>query len=117
VRRARDGRGLKPSSPRVGGMSAKRSDTLAPRSCQAQDVAALIGLLALLEGELMEGGVPERLSARVRDRLERVGLLGAGEFPDWPRLSVAESDRPGCRPRLPSLGRQLAGRGLAGSYP
>jgi hypothetical protein len=71
-------------------MSTKGSDTLAPRSCQAQDVAALIGLLALLEGELMEGGVPERLSARVRDRLERVGLLGAGGTERELRQSISD---------------------------
>ena len=59
-------------------MSAHGSDALAPRSCHARDLAALIGLLALLEGGLMAGELPEHLSARVRDRLERVGLLGVG---------------------------------------
>jgi hypothetical protein len=38
----------------------------------------LIGLLALLEGELMAGAVPESLSRRIRDRLERVGILRSG---------------------------------------
>jgi hypothetical protein len=71
-------------------MSAKGSDALAPRSCHAQDVAALIGLLALLEGELMAGGVPERLSARVRDRLERVGLLGTGGTERDLRQSISD---------------------------
>lgn len=59
-------------------MSASGSDALAPRSCHAPDLAALIGLLALLEGELMAGAVPESLSRRIRDRLERVGILRSG---------------------------------------
>jgi hypothetical protein len=46
------------------------SDALAPRSCRAADVAAVIVLLALLEGELMTGGVSQRLSRRIRDRLD-----------------------------------------------
>ncbi|BBH67693.1 hypothetical protein ACTI_43780 [Actinoplanes sp. OR16] len=38
-------------------------------------MAGLIGVLALLEGELMGDGVPPHLSNRIRDRLERAGLL------------------------------------------
>jgi hypothetical protein len=68
-------------------MSATGSDALAPRSCHAPDMAALIGLLALLEGELMAGGVPERLSRRIGDRLERVGLVRAG----WTERDLRQS--------------------------
>ncbi|GGL21491.1 hypothetical protein GCM10012284_65110 [Mangrovihabitans endophyticus] len=71
-------------------MSASGSDALAPRSCRAPDVAALIGLLALLEGELMAGGVPEHLSRRIRDRLERVGLLGAAGTERDLRQSISD---------------------------
>jgi hypothetical protein len=53
-------------------------------------VAALIGLLALLEGELMAGGVPEHLSRRIRDRLEQVGLLGAGGTERDLRQSISD---------------------------
>jgi hypothetical protein len=56
-------------------MSANASDELAPRLCRAQDVAALIGLLAMIEGEIMAGEVPPRLSDRIRRRLERKTLL------------------------------------------
>ncbi|WP_196420401.1 hypothetical protein [Actinoplanes aureus] len=59
-------------------MSADGSDALAPRHCHAQDLAALIGLLALLEGELTAGHVPERLSRRIGSRVERAGLLAGG---------------------------------------
>jgi hypothetical protein len=58
-------------------MNAYNSKAVAPRSCEARDVAGLIGILALLEGELMTEGVPEHLSGRIRDRLARVGLLGS----------------------------------------
>jgi hypothetical protein len=37
-------------------------------------VAAVIVLLALLEGELMTGGVSQRLSRRIRDRLDVDGI-------------------------------------------
>jgi hypothetical protein len=71
-------------------MSATGSDALAPRSCHAPDIAALIGLLALLEGELMAGAVPEHLSRRIRDRLERVELLGAGATERDLRQSISD---------------------------
>jgi len=63
---------------RVVGMSGNVADGLAPRSCQPRDLSALIGLLAVLEGELMTGEVSPHLSGRIRDRFERVGLLDAG---------------------------------------
>jgi hypothetical protein len=53
-------------------------------------MAALIGLLALLEGELMAGGVPERLSRRIGDLLERVGLVGAGGTERDLRQSISD---------------------------
>jgi hypothetical protein len=71
-------------------MSASGSDVLAPRSCHAADLAALIGFLALLEGELMAGGIPEHLSGRIQDRLERVGLLAAGGTERDLRQSISD---------------------------
>ena len=56
-------------------MSANAPDELAPRPCRAQDVAALIGLLAVIEGEIVVGEVPPHLSNRIRRRLERETLL------------------------------------------
>lgn len=56
-------------------MSANASGALAPRTCRTTDLAAMIGLLAVIEGELMTGEVPPQLADRMRDRLERVELL------------------------------------------
>lgn len=54
------------------------SGALAPRACHARDLAALIGLLAVIESDLMAGGVPEHLSAGIRDRLQHAQLLEPG---------------------------------------
>jgi hypothetical protein len=59
-------------------MTANAPEALAPRGCHARDLAALIGLLAVIEGELMVGEVSQYLSGRIRDRLERVQLLESG---------------------------------------
>ncbi len=59
-------------------MSDNVPDALARRSCHARDLSALIGLLAVIEGELMAGEVSRHLSGRIRDRLERVELLEPG---------------------------------------
>jgi hypothetical protein len=59
-------------------MSAAVPDALAPRSCSARDLSALIGLLAILEGELMTGEFSRHLSGRIRDRFERVEILDPG---------------------------------------
>jgi hypothetical protein len=59
-------------------MSGDVPDALAPRSCHARDLSALIGLLAVVEGELMAGEVSRHLSGRVRDRLERVEFVEPG---------------------------------------
>jgi hypothetical protein len=59
-------------------MSGNVPDALAPRSCHARDLSALIGLLAVIEGELMAGEFSRHLSGRIRDRLERVELLEPG---------------------------------------
>jgi hypothetical protein len=42
------------------------------------DLEALIGILAVLEGELQSGAVTPYLAGRLRDRLERAGLVTAG---------------------------------------
>ncbi len=57
------------------GMNANVPDALAPRSCHARDLSAVIGLLAVIEGELMAGEVSQHLSGRMRERLEQVQLL------------------------------------------
>src|SRR5262245_32170406 len=59
-------------------MSGDVPDALAPQSCHARDLSALIGLLAVFEGELMAGEASRHLSGRIRDRLERVELLEPG---------------------------------------
>jgi hypothetical protein len=59
-------------------MSAYASDALAPRTCRARDLAALIGLLAVLEGELTAGEVSQHLSDRIRHRLQSVEVLEPG---------------------------------------
>jgi hypothetical protein len=71
-------------------MNANGPDALAPRSCHARDLAALIGLVALLEGELTADGLPEHLSGRVRDRLARVGLLSVGGTERELRQSISD---------------------------
>jgi hypothetical protein len=47
----------------------------APRTCHGRDLAALIGLLAVIEGEIMTGEVSPYLAGRIRRRLEREMLL------------------------------------------
>jgi hypothetical protein len=59
-------------------MSAYGSDAPAPRSCQARDLAALIGLLAVLEGELMVGQVPQYLAEHIGGRLQDDLLMPIG---------------------------------------
>jgi hypothetical protein len=53
-------------------------DVLALRLCRARDLAALIGLLAVLEGELLVGGVTSHLAGRLGERLELSSLLPEG---------------------------------------
>ena len=43
-----------------------------------RDLTALIGILAVLEGELAGGEVSPHLAARIRERLERVALVAPG---------------------------------------
>nr|WP_296075944.1 hypothetical protein [uncultured Actinoplanes sp.] len=64
--------------PILDGMTVNASDALAPRRCRTHDLVALIGLLAVIEGELMVGEVPEHLAGRIRDRLERAAILAPG---------------------------------------
>ena len=56
-------------------MTGNAPEELAPRPCRARDVAALIGLLGVLEGEIAVGEVTPHLSDRIRRRLERETLL------------------------------------------
>jgi hypothetical protein len=50
-----------------------------PNALPQRDAAALIGILAVLEGEHLAGYLDEDLSRRLGERLQRVGLLGD----DW----------------------------------
>ena len=55
------------------------TDSLAPRPAKTRDVAAVVGLLASLEAELMvasEGDVLPDWAAPLAHRLRRDGLLG-----------------------------------------
>jgi hypothetical protein len=56
-------------------MDADTPDGFAPRTVCGRDIAALIGLLAVIEGELVAGEVSPHLSDRIRRRLEREALL------------------------------------------
>jgi hypothetical protein len=50
---------------------------MAPHLAREQDIGFLVGLLAILEGEIWAGTAPEHLTSRVADRLAEVGLLTA----------------------------------------
>jgi hypothetical protein len=71
----------------------------------AQDVAALIGLLAVLEGEVLSGEASSDLVGRLSSRPARDGLLPAGDQQGLPgalfdmnqRLRVARGNTTGCR--------------------
>jgi len=86
-------------------MDTNASNALAPRSCHVRDLSALIGLLAVMEGEIMVGELAQHLSGRIRDRLERAGILAAnGAEPELCqsledlihrlRYALGESDHP-----------------------
>jgi hypothetical protein len=51
------------------------SDALVPNVVREQDVKALIGLLAVIEGHMMAGDVPQHLIDHLLDRFVWVGLL------------------------------------------
>jgi hypothetical protein len=70
-----------------------------------RDLAALIGILAVLEGELVGGEVSPHLGGRIRERLERVGLVAPdgsegdvrralGELNQRLRHALGERDEP-----------------------
>jgi hypothetical protein len=84
---------------------------VAPQPVAARDLGALVGLLAVLEGELAAGELPDHHVSRVRNRFVRSGLIDSesgprevgqalsdlnhrlryslGEFPEPPRPSSA----------------------------
>lgn len=66
------------------------ADRLAPRSCRQQDLAGLIGLLAVLEGEIWAGEVSPHLRSRIARRMARAALVGPG--PTERELRQAISD-------------------------
>ena len=47
-----------------------------PNALSQQDAAALIGILAVLEGGHLAGDLDEHVSRRLGERLHRVGMLG-----------------------------------------
>jgi hypothetical protein len=47
-----------------------------PNPVSKRDVSAMIGCLALLEGERLSGAIDDHLWRRIAQRLTRVGLLG-----------------------------------------
>jgi hypothetical protein len=59
-------------------MTGDAVDATAPRACRTDDLSALIGLLALIEAEVMAGEMSPHLSGRIRQRLERAALLAPG---------------------------------------
>lgn len=82
------------------------SNDVAPNPILSRDLAVLIGVLAVLEGELMADEMPEHLTGRLRDRFAQEDLLddagssralrqalndlnhrlryGLGEYPEMP---------------------------------
>ncbi|WP_127506619.1 hypothetical protein [Actinoplanes solisilvae] len=56
-------------------MNPDTPDDLAPRSCRQQDLAGLIGVLAVLEGEISAGAVSPHLRDRIGRRLAREALV------------------------------------------
>jgi hypothetical protein len=54
------------------------ADKVAPNPVFSRDLAVLIGVLAVLEGDLMVGEVPDQLTDRIRDRFSREDLLRDG---------------------------------------
>ena len=55
------------------------TNDLAPNPVLGRDLAVLIGVLAVLEGELRVGEVPDHLAERLRDRFARKDLLRDGD--------------------------------------
>jgi hypothetical protein len=51
------------------------SDAVARNPVLAQDLAVLIGVLAVVEGDLMAQEVSQHMAGRLRDRFVREGLL------------------------------------------
>lgn len=54
---------------------------MAPHPILASDVKALIGILAVLEGEAMVDGIDPALAMRLRERLVRADLVPSGSHP------------------------------------
>ena len=74
-----------------------------PVTLADQDVSALIGLLAVLEGEVLSGEASSHLVGRLSTRLDRDGLLPAdadeqglakvlGDMNHWLRVARGEYD-------------------------
>ncbi len=57
------------------------NDALVPNGVREQDVRAMIGLLAVIETDIMAGEVPEHLANRLLKRFVVVGLLNQRSSP------------------------------------
>jgi hypothetical protein len=68
--------------------SVSEQTDIAPNPVLVPDLVALIGLLAVLEGELMAGSVSEHLAKRVSGRFARAGLLGDRATPHELRQAI-----------------------------
>jgi hypothetical protein len=68
------------------------SSELSPRPLTRQDAAALVGVLAVLEGEIAGGNVDEAAVDHLRRRLTDDGLL-SGEDADVPTALEALTKR------------------------
>ncbi|MDQ7993689.1 MAG: hypothetical protein REI45_13550 [Propionicimonas sp.] len=66
---------------------------LTSRPVYVRDVEALIGWLAVVEGEVWGGAGPERLIARLRQRFERVGLLSESDDERAFRQAVSDMNQ------------------------
>ena len=61
----------------VGRVSASAETDSVPYPPSVQDVAILIGIMAVLEGESMSGSVDDYVMRRIGDRFKREGLLAS----------------------------------------
>jgi hypothetical protein len=67
---------------------AEQSGVTGPHPVLVQDLAVLIGLLAVLEAELMADEVSEHQARRLRDRFVREGLLSEQATPRQLRQAI-----------------------------
>lgn len=69
-------------------MSASTETDPVPYPPSAQDVAVLIGIMAVLEGESLSGSVDDYVMRRIGDRFMREGLLASSFSADDVRRAL-----------------------------